>query len=137
MDTTPAAAPDPSDRAATIFFDGGCPLCLREIRHYRRRPGASNMLWIDISQDTDALAAHGLTRDQAMARFHVRDAVGRWHTGAWAFAELWSHLPAYRWLAGLLRGLNLLPALDRAYTGFARWRLRRRCLSDSCERPGL
>jgi predicted DCC family thiol-disulfide oxidoreductase YuxK len=64
-----------------------------------------------------------------MARFHVRDSAGNWHTGAWAFAELWSQLPAYAVLARGLRTLRLLGPLDRLYAAFARRRLARRCRS--------
>ena len=118
--------------AATIFYDGECPLCRREITHYRRLRGADRLLWIDITSDEATLAAHGLSREDAMARFHVRDAAGDWHTGAAGFVELWSHLRVYRWLASLLRSLRLVAVLDRAYTHFARWRLQRRCDADQC-----
>lgn len=118
--------------AAIVFFDGGCALCRREIAHYRKRRGADRLLWIDITQDETMLASHGLSRAHAMARFHVLDAAGNWHTGAWGFVELWSHLPVYRWLARLLRALRLVPLLDRAYSHFAHWRLQRRCDAVSC-----
>lgn len=119
-----------------VYFDGGCPLCAREIAHYRRCRGAERLCWLDVTgAGTQQLARHGLTREQAMTRFHVRDASGCWQTGAWGFAELWSHLDAYRWLARLLHGLHLLPALDAAYRGFARWRWRRRCAAGVCGLP--
>jgi predicted DCC family thiol-disulfide oxidoreductase YuxK len=117
---------------ATVFYDGQCPLCSREIRHYRRLRGAETIQWIDITRDETSLAAHGLKHEVAMARFHVRDASGCWQTGAWGFAELWSHLPAYRWLAYTLRTLRLLPLLDRVYSVFARRRVRHPCSDESC-----
>lgn len=117
---------------ATVFYDGQCPLCSREIKHYRRLRGAETLQWVDIARDETSLAAHGLQYEVAMARFHVRDASGRWQTGAWGFAELWSHLPAYRWLAYTLRALRLLPLLDRVYAVFARRRVRLSCSADSC-----
>ncbi len=116
-----------------VFYDGQCPLCSREIAHYRRLRGADTLNWVDITQDEDTLTAHGLQRETAMARFHVRDAAGHWHTGAWGFAELWSHLPAYRWLARILRALRLLPLLDRVYAKFARWRIRGACSTETCD----
>lgn len=119
---------------ATVFYDGGCPLCSREIRHYRRLRGADKLVWIDISTDERMLAVHGLERQTAMDRFHVLDASGRWQIGARGFIELWSHLPAYRWLASLVRLLHLGNALDWIYTQFARWRVQRRCDSTRCER---
>ena len=121
---------------ATVFFDGGCPYCRREIEHYRRLHGADRLLWIDITQEEAMLEANGLRKEDAMARFHVRDASGIWHIGAWGFVELWSHLPAYRWLARLLRTLRLVPVMDRMYNRFARWRLKRRCDAEQCDFTG-
>ena len=110
----------------TVFYDGECPLCRREIDHYRRLQGAGSLDWIDVTRDDAALAEFGLQRQSAMARFHVIDASGHWHTGAWGFVELWRHLPAYRWVATLLTRLHLVPVLDWAYRRFARWRLQNR-----------
>ena len=125
--------PQPTPRL-TVFFDGQCPLCRREIAHYRRRKGSETIDWIDITRDPERLTTHGLGFDAAMARFHVRDGTGRWHTGAAAFAELWSQLSGYRWLARGLRALGVLPTLDRLYTRFARRRLRHRGVKPECTR---
>lgn len=70
-----------------------------------------------------------------MARLHVLDATGNWQTGAWGFAELWSHLSGYRWLARLARLPGLLPLMDRAYNIFARRRFRKRCNDINCSYP--
>lgn len=119
---------------AVVFYDGGCPLCSREIAHYRRRRGSGDLVWVDVSQASSQVDDFGLSRSAAMARFHVLDEEGRWQTGAWGFAELWSHLAAYRWLARIVRRLGLLPLLDAAYRRFAQWRSRSRCQSSSCDR---
>lgn len=110
----------------TMFYDGGCPLCRREVHHYRRLDRAGNIGWIDINVQEGRLAAFGLTREDAMARLHVLDADGQLQTGAAAFVALWSALPYYRWLARLIRFLRLIPVLEFFYTPFARWRLGRR-----------
>ncbi len=142
--TTPVSTP-PSGNGSTpfrhkgfptVFYDGACPLCSREIAHYQRLRGAENLKWVDVARADNLQATYGLRRDGAMARFHVLDANGNWRTGAWGFAELWSHLPAYRWLARTLRALRLLPLLDRVYTRFARWRLRRNCSAGTCHSVG-
>ena len=132
---TPAAlaqAVDHANPAANVFYDGACPLCRREIAHYRRLRGAERLAWIDVARANAPLATYGLSRERAMARFHILDAAGQWQTGAFGFAELWFHLPAYRWLARTLRSLRLLPLLDRVYVRFALWRLRRACDDRSC-----
>jgi predicted DCC family thiol-disulfide oxidoreductase YuxK len=123
-----------SGAKAAVFYDGQCPMCSREIAHYRRLRGAEQLAWIDITQQSEqVMACYGLDIEKAMARFHVCDASGRFHTGAWGFAELWSHLPYYRWLSTLLRKTRLLPMIDRGYSWFAKWRLSRQCSNGLCK----
>ena len=113
-----------------MFYDGGCPLCRREVQHYRRLDRGRGVNWVDISVQADQLVPFDLTRADAMARLHVLDTRGQMQTGAAAFATLWSALPYYRWLAGCVRSLGLVPLLDRIYEPFARWRLAR--CSNNC-----
>lgn len=127
-----AQAADTKSTRPVVLFDGGCPLCRREVAHYRRLEASAALDWVDISASEEQIQAFGVSIEQAMARFHVRDAQGRWQTGAWGFMELWSHLPGYRFAARLLRTLRLVPLVDRAYSPFARWRLRRRCDAGTC-----
>ena len=116
-----------------MFYDGGCPLCSREVAHYQRLDSKSRIVWIDIHANPRAVDSIGVKYEDAMARLHVRDGAGEIQTGVWAFAAVWDALPYYRWLARILRALRLIPALDVAYTRFARWRLRRRaCATGSC-----
>jgi len=109
-----------------VFFDSGCGLCSREIAHYRRLDEAGHIQWVDIVRESHLLGPHGLDYATAMAVFHVRDAAGHMHRGAWGFVEMWQHLPYYRALAFVVRGLRLTAFLDRVYGPFARWRLGRR-----------
>ena len=123
------------DTRPTVFYDGGCALCSREIAHYRRLDRNANLRWVDVTLDRDALRSHGLDLKTAMQRLHVLNAHGHWQRGAWGFAEMWAHLPHYRWLSQFLRFTGtLLPLLDRLYSVFARWRANRRC-SDRCLPP--
>jgi len=118
----------------TVFFDGSCPLCSREIRHYRRLPGAEAIRWVDVSRDTTSLAAAGLDRDTAMRRLHAREGDGQWRVGVDAFLAIWRRLPRYRWLA---RFVGLRPVrwvASWGYDRFADWRFRRRC-NESCRTP--
>lgn len=133
MQATGPVHPDrPTSARPVVFYDGGCPLCRREIEHYKRRRGADRIEWLDIDAEPQRLGAYGLDQETAMARFHVLDADGRWQTGAWGFVALWSQLPAYRWLARSLSALKLVPLLDRGYRAFAARRLARRCNAGTC-----
>ena len=116
-----------------VLFDGGCPLCSREIDHYRRVRGADQIQWVDISRTPNLPWLYGIDPDTAMRRFHVRRTDGEWLTGAYAFAEVWLHLRGYRVAGLLVTKARLLPLLDWAYRRFADWRFeRRRCDGDRC-----
>ncbi|MGA1561555.1 MAG: thiol-disulfide oxidoreductase DCC family protein [Gammaproteobacteria bacterium] len=116
-----------------VFYDGVCPMCSKEIAHYRRLAGAEQVEWIDIHQAHARLEQEGLAFDDALARFHVKDSSGTWHIGASGFIALWEVLPRYRWAAKTIRILRLTRLLDALYERFARWRLRRQnACADQC-----
>ncbi len=120
-------------RRTTMFYDGGCPVCSREVAHYQRLDRHGRIEWADIHADPRIANSIGLTYEEAMARLHVRDRSGKVLSGAWAFAAVWDELPYYRWLARLLRALHLLPVANLAYIPFAKRRFRRRvCETGTC-----
>ncbi len=108
----------------TVFYDGACPLCRREIDFYRRRRGASELAWIDVSQHAENEVVPGLTKSQALARFHTRRPDGTLVSGGAAFAELWAALPTFRALGGIRKRPPLVWALDLAYPLFLKFRPR-------------
>ena len=115
-----------------VFFDGGCPLCRREIAHYRRIDTAPRLCWVDAASKPDALNRYGVSLEAAMAELHVLDGTGRWQRGIDAFLVIWQQLPAYRWLAKIITTLGLRRPLAFAYRHFAAWRNRRRCSDHGC-----
>jgi len=90
------------EQRPTVYYDGGCPVCSREIGFYQRRQGAECLAWVDVTQADDAALGAGLSREAALARIHVRRADGSIAEGAAAFAEIWRGLPGLRWLGLLL-----------------------------------
>ena len=108
--------------ALTVYYDGACPLCRREIGFYRRRKGAEAIDWVDVAASDHAPIAPDLTRGDALARFHVRLPDGRLESGASGFGALWAVLPSYRWLGRLVRLPWLQPIFETAYNGFLQFR---------------
>ena len=117
----------------TVLFDGGCPLCAREIRHYQDLRGGESVNWVDITESPELEQEYGISYQTAMARFHVRDESGQWQTGAYGFVTLWKRFTMFRWAAILLEKLRLVGLADRVYGIFARRRLKSRCADGACE----
>ena len=118
----------------TVYFDGSCPLCRREIDWYRRRPGSDDITWIDVSHEASAAGLPDIDRETALARFHVRLPDGSLVAGAPAFAELWRRLPGFRMLGGIARVPVIEPLLERLYRGFLRLRpALQRSFPERCE----
>jgi predicted DCC family thiol-disulfide oxidoreductase YuxK len=106
-------------RKPTVYYDGACPVCAREIGVYRRCAGAETVDWVDVAAlDHDAKAAHDLSRADAMARFHVRGEDGKLVSGAAAFATLWRALPAWRRWGRVAGWPPLAALLEALYRGF-------------------
>lgn len=118
FDTAPNNPARLQPARTTVYFDGACPLCRREIAFYRRRRGADAIAWIDVSGPTSKRPASDLCRDAALKRFHVRTADGRLVSGGRAFAELWAVLPAFRFIGRVFRRPPMVWALEAAYRAF-------------------
>jgi len=106
----------------TVFYDGACPLCQKEISFYRRRRGAGNVIWIDVSCSEGNELAPGLSRDQVLHRFHVINIEGQIVSGGAAFACLWAALPGFERFAKLFQARPFLFVLNLLYDLFLKIR---------------
>ncbi len=105
----------------TVLYDGACPLCRREIGIYRGLRRNTPICFADVSDATLPLPP-GTTREQLLARFHVRGRDGQLLSGAQAFLALWAALPGWRWLALAGRLPGAAWVMERTYRRFLRWR---------------
>ncbi len=106
----------------TVYYDGACPICSREVAQYRRARGAAALRFVDASACEAAALGDGLSREQALAAMHVRRADGSLVRGVRAFGEIWAALPAFRLLSRLLRLPGAAVLADLGYAGFLRLR---------------
>lgn len=114
----------------TIWFDGSCPLCRREIVLMKRldRRGAIDFIDIAPSESADC----PVDRAELLARFHAREN-GQLLSGAAAFAAMWRAIPLLRPLGLLARIPLVLTVLERVYLAFLRVRPRMQRLVRSLE----
>jgi predicted DCC family thiol-disulfide oxidoreductase YuxK len=107
-----------SDPQVTVWFDGDCPLCLKEIALMRRLDSRQRIAFIDV---TSKEASCPINRDDLLARFHARER-GRLLSGAAAFAAMWRAIPLLRPLGLVARIPPVLWVLEKLYLGFLRIR---------------
>ena len=138
MVTEPAPEPGKESPPLTVLYDGACPLCRREIGIYRGlKPLRSDspVCFADVS-DAALPLPPGTTREQLLARFHVRGRDGELLSGARAFLALWAALPGWRWLAWAGRLPGAAWTMERIYRLFLRWRPMLQRWASRLERSG-
>ncbi len=107
------------DGPLTVYYDGACPLCRREIGLYRGLPSERALCFVDVADTAQALPVE---RERLLARFHVAHPDGRLDSGARAFLALWAALPGWRWLARLGAVPGVAAMLEALYRLFLRVR---------------
>ncbi|WP_376989070.1 thiol-disulfide oxidoreductase DCC family protein [Bosea sp. R86505] len=104
--------------ALIVWFDGGCPLCRREIAAMKRLDRAGRITFLDVASDeTDC----PIDRGALLARFHAQEN-GVLLSGAAAFAAMWRAIPLLRPLGIAARNRLVGSALEWLYVRFLRHR---------------
>ncbi|MFZ6801197.1 thiol-disulfide oxidoreductase DCC family protein [Undibacterium sp. Di24W] len=111
-----------TEKVCTIYFDGACPVCAKEIATYRNWQGAERIDWIDASRCTDLALGTQLERAQALAKLHARDENGMLVSGAAAFVMMWRQMPALKWITSFLDHAWIIRVLDYLYEAFLKIR---------------
>mgnify|MGYP003641231338 FL=1 len=104
----------------TVWYDGGCPLCLREIALFRRLDKKDAIRFVDLTSPDIACP---LDRKFMLDRFHARENEDLL-SGAAAFAAMWRAIPLFRPLGIAARFPGVLTMLEFAYRLFLRIRPR-------------
>jgi predicted DCC family thiol-disulfide oxidoreductase YuxK len=107
--------------SVTVWFDGACPLCTREIALMRRLDRRGRITFVDIAEGSDTSCP--IDRAQLLARFHAAEN-GVVHDGAAAFAAMWRAIPVLRPLGLAARSPLVLKVLEAAYVRFLKVRPR-------------
>lgn len=94
-----------------VYYDGACPICVREMKSYMRMDRSGRVDWFDITDQDEVLRAEGVDPVQALNELHVRRADGSIATGVDAFILLWRVVPLMRPVAWLI-GLPLIKPLS-------------------------
>jgi predicted DCC family thiol-disulfide oxidoreductase YuxK len=102
----------------TVWYDGSCPICSREIALMQRLDRRSAIRFVNLSgQD----AGCPIDRDALLRRFHAQEG-DTVLSGAAAFAAMWRAIPLLRPLGLAARNAQVLWLLERLYRVFLRLR---------------
>lgn len=117
---------DPDTR---VLFNGDCPVCNFEIRHYEAYSDKTGLPIRFDDLNSDALAQWDVAPDEAARRLYVLHD-GTLLSGMPAFRVLWAQMPKYTWMARvagwpLIRPFTVF-AYDRVVAPLIyRWHMRR------------
>ena len=114
----------------TVWHDGDCPLCRREIALMRRLDRRGAIRFVDVASGD---ASCPVDRATLLARFHARED-GRLLSGAAAFAAMWRAIPLLRPLGLAARDRRVLALLDWGYLRFLHARPTLQRLANRLER---
>ncbi|MCA9195052.1 MAG: DUF393 domain-containing protein [Planctomycetales bacterium] len=123
-----------NDWQVEVFYDGKCPLCMREINLLRRLDRQHRIRFTDIADTSFSPTVFGMTMKDFMDEIQGRLPSGEWINGVEVFRRLYTavglkHAVAITRLPGISHGLEF------GYRVFAKHRLRLtgRCGGGSCE----
>lgn len=104
-----------------VFFDGGCVVCSREIRHYQSLIGADSIEFIDFDMPHFDAGSFNLQLDSLRKSLHgiVESRVTE---GLETFVEIWNRIPRYRFLTKIVSNKWLKPLFLAGYGIFTRVR---------------
>ena len=117
-----------------VFYDGDCPLCMREVRLLRRLDKRERIRFVDIAAEAFDRSSVGVTWEALMDRIHARLPDGTIVEGVEVFRRLYAAV-GFGPLVALTRLPGVAQVLDLGYRWFAKNRLRLtgRCADGACE----
>jgi len=109
----------------TVFYDGKCGLCFKEINYYRNIAPDNIFDWQDITKSADDLKKEGVSLSTGLKLLHAKDDNGQLQVGVDAFIIIWKQLKRWRFLAAFIALPIIRQTANMAYRVFASWRFKR------------
>ena len=105
----------------TVFYDGKCGMCRKEISHYKTIAQKNIFIWCDITKNPDILyKKFNITISQGLSLLHVSDEKGQIFIAEEAFIKIWENLPYYKILAFFVKMKGIKSIASYCYRSFAK-----------------
>ena len=113
----------------SVLYNGACPVCSAEIRHYAQYANHSGLPIRFDDLNSEARVQWGIDADTAARRLYVLHN-GTLTSGIPAFLVLWEQMPKYRWLSNVVGLPGIRQIASAIYDhilapAIYRWHLRR------------
>ena len=109
----------------TVFYDGKCSLCSKEINIYKNHAISLPFKWVDITSTPHELTQHDFSITEGLKKLHAMDGQGHFHIGVDAFILIWRNIPQWRFLAHIVDLPLIKQCANFLYTSFANWRYKK------------
>jgi predicted DCC family thiol-disulfide oxidoreductase YuxK len=106
-----------TDPQITVFYNGACPRCVRDRKHYEKWAGqaGAQVCWFDITGQEARLRALGIDPHRALTELHVLDEHRQIRSELDAYILLLDRIPRLKPLAWLIGRPWIRPGLARLY----------------------
>lgn len=101
-----------------VYYDGGCPVCSREMQMLSKRDGCGRIRFLDISAEDFDSESVRIPPETLMSRIHARLPDGTVIEGVEVFRRLYAAV-GFRRIVALSRLRGISGLLDAAYRVFA------------------
>ena len=105
----------------SVFYDGNCSLCSKEIGFYRKITKNHPFIWIDLSNN-NVIENESFSKIDALKLLHVKDHNNNLYIGVPAFIVIWKNIPILKWLGFVATKPIIYWTLCTLYKIFSKWR---------------
>tara|TARA_B100002052_G_C15582314_1_gene462827 strand:+ start:272 stop:625 length:354 start_codon:yes stop_codon:yes gene_type:complete len=105
----------------TVYYDGKCNICKKEINYYKKLPSKKSFNWCDIANYPEKINNKIILND-ALLYLHATDEKGRVYIGVEAFILIWKNLKNWKYLAYFISIPIIKSIANYVYIKFAKHR---------------
>ena len=109
----------------TVYYDGKCGLCSKEIKYYKKISQDNVFNWLDIASYPHHLNNINVSQHHALLYLHALDKNNNLHIGVDAFILIWKNLKNWRILSIFISLPVIKQISDIIYKIFAKYRFSR------------
>ena len=109
----------------TVYYDGACGLCAKEINYYKSLAPNNIFEWIDIVKNPEKFTQMGYTLEEGLKILHVKKDSNSMQIGVNAFIAIWQQLPYWCFAAKIAALPIINPLLQFTYKHLAAYRYKK------------